>query len=86
MFSAVPYILSEEGYSGRTAVGGDFNLEYDKSDPEDVQNCVPGGYIRKGDGDVQHVIFSEDFVYKGRESVGLANTDHVAFFVELQIP
>ena len=32
-----------------------------------VQQCVPNGYTRKGDGDVQHVTFSNDLKEFGGE-------------------
>ncbi len=86
MFDAVPYIRSEEGISGKTVVGGDFNLEYDTSDPENVQKCVPAGNVRKGDGDVQHVIFSNDFAFTGRSTFGMTHTDHDALLIKLSKP
>ncbi|GAA1758319.1 endonuclease/exonuclease/phosphatase family protein [Nonomuraea bangladeshensis] len=86
MFSAVPAIRSAEGISGRTVVGGDFNLEYDTSDPENAQNCVPAGHIRKGDGDVQHVIFSNDLTFGSTGKYGLSHTDHDGFLVRLTKP
>lgn len=86
MFSAVPYIRSQEGISGKTVVGGDFNLEYDTSDPENAQNCVPSGNTRKGDGDVQHVIFSNDFTFVSRSLYGLTYTDHDGMLIRLTKP
>lgn len=86
MFDAVPYIMSVEGASGKTIVGGDLNLEYDTSDPENVQNCVPNGYTRKGDGDVQHVIFSNDITFETTQVISMLHTDHPAFLVKLSKP
>ncbi|MDA0634374.1 hypothetical protein OUY22_13200 [Nonomuraea sp. MCN248] len=85
-FDAVPYIRSQEGISGKTVVGGDFNLEYDTSDPENAQNCVPGGNTRKGDGDVQHVIFSNDFSFVSRSTYGLSYSDHDGMLIRLTKP
>jgi hypothetical protein len=85
-FTAVPYIRSQEGISGKTIVGGDFNLEYDTSDPENAQNCVPSGHTRKGDGDVQHIIFSNDLAFVSRSTYGLSYTDHPALLVRLTKP
>lgn len=86
MFNAVPSIRSQEGVSGKTVVGGDFNLEYDTADPENVQKCVPSGNVRKGDGDVQHVIFTNDFSFVGTNKYGLTHTDHDGFLVRLTKP
>lgn len=86
MFNAVPDIMSYEGATVPTVVGGDFNLEYDPSDPENVQLCVPNGYTRKGDGDVQHILFSNDFHFRNTLKQGMAYTDHPAFMVLLVKP
>ncbi|NLU81092.1 hypothetical protein HCA58_22645 [Micromonospora sp. HNM0581] len=83
MSNAVPYILSQEGFSGRTIVSGDLNLEYDTSDPENVQNCVPSGYTRKGDGGVQHTIFSNDHAFISTQKFGLTHTDKDGWLVRL---
>jgi hypothetical protein len=72
-----------EGATGPTIVGGDFNLEYDRADPQNVQKCVPNGYTRKGDSSVQHIIFSNDLKFKGTFLVPLQYTDHVGFGVVL---
>lgn len=86
LFDVVPNIRSAEGLSGRTVVGGDFNLEYDTSDPENAQNCVPPGHVRKGDGDVQHVVFSSDNAFVSTTKYGLSHTDHDGFLVRLTKP
>ena len=86
LFDAVPYIRSVEGVSGKTVVGGDFNLEYDPADPENAQNCVPSGHTRKGDGDVQHVVFSNDLAFVSTTGYGLTYTDHDGFLVRLTKP
>ncbi|SER72210.1 Endonuclease/Exonuclease/phosphatase family protein [Lentzea xinjiangensis] len=86
LFDAVPHIRSVEAVSGKTVVGGDFNLEYDTADPENAQNCVPPGHTRKGDGDVQHVVFSNDLAFAGTTRYGLAHTDHDGFLVRLTKP
>lgn len=86
MFEVVPAVLAAEGVSGRTVVGGDFNLEYDTSDPENVQKCVPPGHVRKGDGDVQHVVFSSDVGFVGSSRYGMRYTDHDGWLVRLSMP
>jgi endonuclease/exonuclease/phosphatase family metal-dependent hydrolase len=86
LFDVVPHIRSVETVTGKTVVGGDFNLEYDTSDPENAQNCVPSGHVRKGDGDVQHVVFSNDIAFVSTAKYGLRHTDHDGFLVRLTKP
>ncbi|KAF2843407.1 hypothetical protein M501DRAFT_1012761 [Patellaria atrata CBS 101060] len=83
MFDAVPYLKGVAGAAGKTVVGGDFNLEYDTSDAENVQKCVPPGWTRKGDGDVQHVIYTNDLVFSKSKAWGLSYTDHDGWEVRL---
>ncbi|MDX8035356.1 hypothetical protein SK803_34540 [Lentzea sp. BCCO 10_0856] len=86
LFDVVPSIRSAEGLVGKTIVGGDFNLEYDTADPENAQKCVPSGHIRKGDGDVQHVVFSNDNAFVSTTRYGMTHTDHDGFLVRLTKP
>jgi len=67
-------------------VGGDFNLEYDTSDPENVQRCVPTRYYRKGDGDVQHFIAHDSLTFVSRTTLGMSYTDHPAFLMVVRKP
>jgi hypothetical protein len=67
-------------------VGGDFNLEYDTGDPENVQNCVPAGYYRKGDGDVQHFIAQNSLTFVSRTTLAMSYTDHRAFLMIVSSP
>lgn len=74
--------------SGRaTVVAGDFNLRYNRWIPwePNVQDCVPGGFFRKGDGSVQHVMASSGhFDFIATEAIGMqGTTDHPAFLVRL---
>ncbi|KAL9098678.1 MAG: hypothetical protein Q9163_005706 [Psora crenata] len=82
-FEVLPYLKQLSTASGKTIVGGDLNMEYDQSDAENVQKCVPNGYTRKGDGSVQHITFSNDLRFLSRKTHGLRHTDHDAFLVEL---
>ncbi|MDX8142057.1 hypothetical protein SK854_08045 [Lentzea sp. BCCO 10_0061] len=86
LFDVIPQIRAAEGVTGKTIVGGDFNLEYDTSDPENAQNCVPPGHIRKGDNDVQHVVFSNDIAFVSTSKYGMSHTDHDGFLVRLTKP
>jgi hypothetical protein len=83
LFDAVPYLKSTSGSSAKTVVGGDFNLEYDTSDAENVQKCVPSGWTRKGDGDVQHVVYTNDLKFASSKKYGLSYTDHDGWLVKL---
>ncbi len=70
-------------------MGGDLNLEYDRDDPENVQNCVPAGFTRKGDDDVQHIMWSSELDFTSVETLdwdGLPwneATDHSGFLAKL---
>jgi endonuclease/exonuclease/phosphatase family metal-dependent hydrolase len=87
MSTVVPSIQSQVGIAGsRTVVGGDFNLHYNTSDPQNVQKCVPPGYTRKGDGDVQHVVFSNDLTFASSTEYAMFYTDHPAWLVRLNKP
>jgi hypothetical protein len=77
---AIPHIRSEARVSGRTIIGGDLNMPFGRGN---AQNCVPTGHTRKGDGDVQHVIFSNDTAFNGTASYPMTHTDHAAFLVKL---
>ncbi|KAF2676210.1 hypothetical protein K458DRAFT_424949 [Lentithecium fluviatile CBS 122367] len=83
MFDAIPYLKSTSGSSAKTVVGGDFNLEYDPDDAENAQKCVPSGWTRKGDGDVQHVVFTNDLKFASSKKYGLSYTDHDGWLVKL---
>lgn len=67
--------------SGRhhSAVGGDLNLEYG-GDP-DVQDCVPGGWYRKGDGHYQHIMLTDDLEFDATYEIPMEYTDHNAWLV-----
>ncbi|EON62164.1 hypothetical protein W97_01383 [Coniosporium apollinis CBS 100218] len=79
MFDAVPYLKAVGGATGKTVVGGDFNLKYDKGSSTNVQLCVPNGYTRKGDGDVQHIIAMNSLVFQDTDQGGLTYSDHPWF-------
>jgi endonuclease/exonuclease/phosphatase family metal-dependent hydrolase len=67
-------------------VGGDFNVTHSPGSAYDIQDCVPDGYFRKGDGDVQHVIAEDDFVFDGSRSYPMSYTDHPGWLVRLRAP
>lgn len=65
---------------GPTVIGGDFNLRY--GGEPDVQECVPDGWFRKGDGSVQHV-FVAGLDFERTEKLPVDGTDHPGLLVEL---
>jgi hypothetical protein len=52
----------------------------------DVQDCVPGGWFRKGDGNVQHVMHTDDFTFDFTDKFGMEHTDHPAWLVAATAP
>lgn len=77
-------LLGEQGIP--TFVSGDLNLVYNSADPYNVQNCVPSGHSRKGDGDVQHVIVSNNITLGTVRTYGLSYTDHDGLHVTTTVP
>ena len=75
----VPQLWSSGGAYRPTVVGGDFNLKYRGS--PDIQDCVPPGWYRKGDGDVQHWFITNDLAFDFSEEIGMSYTDHPAWLV-----
>ncbi|KAF2743214.1 hypothetical protein M011DRAFT_471574 [Sporormia fimetaria CBS 119925] len=82
MSDAIPYLRSHAGSTARTVVGGDFNLKYDPLIGKNVQDCVPSGWTRKGDGNVQHVLFTNDLAFVDRKDYEMDFTDHVGWLVK----
>lgn len=80
----VPSLWSSEGVYRPSVVGGDFNLEYGGN--PDIQDCVPAGWFRKGDGDVQHWFATDDFTFDFSREIGLEHTDHPGWLVALLSP
>jgi hypothetical protein len=80
---AVPWFRHREGYDP-AVVAGDLNLTY-RGNP-DAQSCVPSGWFRKGDGELQHVMATADFGFVSSRAIGMAYTDHPALLVDLAYP
>ncbi|QQQ73558.1 endonuclease/exonuclease/phosphatase family protein [Saccharothrix sp. 6-C] len=64
----------------RHVVVGDLNLRYSPGSATNAQNCVPSGWFRKGDGDVQHVI-ARTLTFVSTQEYAMYRTDHPAFVV-----
>lgn len=80
--------LERFGVDRPVVVAGDLNLHHEPwpwEGPE-VQDCVPPGYYRKGDADVQHVMASDDLGFIDSDVIGMDKTDHDALLVRLTLP
>ena len=62
-----------------SVVGGVVYLENNGS--PNIQNCVPSGWYRKGDGDVQHWFIRNELTFDFSREIGLAHTDHPGWLV-----
>jgi hypothetical protein len=84
MNNIIPGIRTANGGSVPTVIAGDLNLKFGGS--PNAQDCVPAGYFRKGDGDVQHVMASTDFTFSSSTKISMTHTDHDGWFVEVTAP
>lgn len=80
----IPSVRSADGGYAPTVLGGDLNMKYRGS--PNAQSCVPPGYFRKGDGDVQHVMATTDFTFSSSRKIAMNHTDHDGWFVALTAP
>lgn len=77
--------LATAAANGPAVMAGDWNLKY-KGSPN-AQDCVPGGFYRKGDGSLQHVIASDDFTFLETLVIDMkGTTDHPGLEVRLTFP
>jgi len=83
--TVIPAFLDGRDASLPVLIGADLNLHYRRG-PYDVQNCVPPGYFRKGDGDVMHVLATRDVGFQRSDRYRMMRTDHDAFLVTLTLP
>jgi hypothetical protein len=84
MSTAIPSVRSAAGGYRPTVMSGDLNLKYNWI--PDAQSCVPSGYYRKGDGDVQHVMATTDLAFSSSKKITLTYSDHPGWFVALTAP
>jgi hypothetical protein len=78
---AVPSVRGNGGYQP-AVLGGDLNLR--DGGAQDVQSCVPPGYLRRDDGDVQNVLATTDFAIGTSTTLDMAGTtDHLGLLVGL---
>ena len=75
MYTAIPELRKKDGYLP-TVVSGDFNLR------GAAQACVPPGYLRVDDGDVQQVMATTEFSVSATRLIDMqATTDHPGLLV-----
>jgi len=84
MDAVVPAVRAEVGINSPVVVAGDFNLKYNGS--PNMQACVPAGYFRKGDGNVQHFMASNHLTFDFTRSIPLQYTDHDGWLVSTITP
>jgi hypothetical protein len=80
MYTKLPELQDRWGYLP-SIVGGDLNMEYPF-----VQDCVPSNWWRKGDDDVQHIMYTDDFTFVFTERIEMQYTDHPAWLVAASTP
>jgi hypothetical protein len=80
----IPTVRNSDGGDAPTVIGGDLNMKFRGS--PNAQDCVPPGYFRKGDSDVQHIMATQDFVFSSSRRIGMSHTDHDGWFVALTAP
>ncbi|MEN3358077.1 MAG: hypothetical protein V7637_2059 [Mycobacteriales bacterium] len=84
MDTAIPSVRAELGGYLPTVIGGDFNMSYGGS--PGVQDCVPSGWFRKGDGAVQQVLAAGGFTFESAQKLEMYHTDHPAWLVAIRTP
>jgi hypothetical protein len=84
MNNLIPSVRAADGGYAPTVIGGDLNLTYGGS--PNAQSCVPAGYFRKGDGDVQHIMATTDLAFSSSRTIAMTHTDHDGWFVALTAP
>jgi endonuclease/exonuclease/phosphatase family metal-dependent hydrolase len=68
-----------------TIVAADFNLKARGGAAEGAQACVPAGYSRVDDGDVQHIIMSSALTPTETAALPLQFTDHPALLTTFSL-
>jgi hypothetical protein len=80
--AVIPFIKAAQG-THPTVMAGDLNLRFDPGDDFDVQQCVPAGWFRVGDGSLQHTMATDGYRVASSRRVPLDGSDHDAWLVEL---
>ena len=80
----VPAVRDAVDTSLPVVVSGDLNLRY--GGWPNVQNCVPPGYYRKGDGNVQHFTTTANMRFSFSQKVAMQYTDKDGWLVSVTTP
>jgi hypothetical protein len=83
--AVIPFIQAAEGYHP-TVYASDLNLVYSPGATYNAQECVPANWFRKGDGNLQHTMATNEFGFVTTEKVPLDGSDHDAWLVTLTSP
>jgi endonuclease/exonuclease/phosphatase family metal-dependent hydrolase len=84
MTNILPSVRTSGGENLPTVIGGDLNMKF-KGSPN-AQDCVPAGFFRKGDGDVQHIMATTSLAFSSSRTIAMSRTDHDGWFVALTAP
>jgi hypothetical protein len=85
LHTIIPGVRERDDGLEPTILGGDLNLG--TAGPENVQSCVPSGYLQRGDGGVQYVLATIDLSLGPDRSIAMhGTTDHPGLFVALKTP
>jgi hypothetical protein len=80
--TTVPALHEREGYQP-TVVAGDLNQRYGAA--PDMRPCVPPGFVRLGEGGLQHILASGDFAVAATRWIDMRRTtDHPGLLVNLR--
>lgn len=81
--TAIPALHAQNGYLP-TVLGGDFNLR--RGGTPDLRDCLPAGYPRADDGDVQHIVATPDLRLDSSRLLNMGtSTDHPGLLATLTI-
>jgi endonuclease/exonuclease/phosphatase family metal-dependent hydrolase len=78
-------VLASSWVMPEVIVAGDFNLTSTPGQLRNVQECTPAGYDRRGDGAVQHVLFSRTVQPIRSRSEDMRWTDHPLLYETFRV-
>jgi hypothetical protein len=66
-------------------ISGDLNLASAAGKPDDVENCVPPGYEREGDGGLQQIFYTGNIRWVEGRHEPMPGTDHPLLYQRFQV-